>query len=99
MAKFNKQGTLKEGYVPIYYKGSFTNVLLESTINTMKNLHSFCTCNSFPSGRVSKLQGGYYFLTNENTWEFIGRALDSITFKILFEKFSHYDIKKAQSSS
>ena len=44
----------------------FTRVNLKATVNSMKNLHGFCACNSLPSGRIAKLQGGYYMLNEEN---------------------------------
>ena len=54
MQRFNK--TAIKGYLPIYANGTFTGVNLKATVNNMKNLHGFCTCNSLPSGRIAKLQ-------------------------------------------
>ena len=91
MQRFNK--TAIEGYLPIYANGIFTRVNLKATVNNMKNLHGFCTCNSLPSGRISKLQGGYYILNNENQWEFISNTLYSLTFEILFDKLNNLTSK------
>lgn len=89
MSTFNKNGTLKEGYLPIYkHPTGYTKVLKTSTINNMKNLHSFCSCNSLPAGRIAKLQGGYYLLNDENKWEFLCGSLNSITYEMLLTGFS-----------
>ena len=50
----------------------------------MKNLHGFCSCNNISSGR---LQGGYYFLTDDMKWSFIGDSLCRITFRVILELF------------
>ena len=86
MQRFNK--TAIEGYLPIYANGIFTRGNLKATVNNMKNLHGFCVCNSLPSGRIAKLQGGYYILNDENQWEFISNTLDSLTFEVLFDKLN-----------
>src|SRR5690606_32495704 len=66
----------------------YTNVLGNSTIDNMKNLHSFCSCNNLPSGRIAKLQGGYYILNDNNQWEFLGDSLSRMTFISLYESLS-----------
>ena len=86
MQRFNK--TAIKGYLPIYANGMFTRVNLKATVNSMKNLHGFCACNSLPSGRIVKLQGGYYILNDDNQWEFIASTLDSLTFEVLFNKLN-----------
>lgn len=86
MQRFNK--TAIKGYLPIYANGMFTRVNLKATVNSMKNLHGFCACNSLPSGRIAKLQGGYYILNDEDQWEFISSTLDSLTFEVLFNKLN-----------
>ena len=53
----------------------------------MKNLHGFCSCNNISSGRIAKLQGGYYFLTHDMKWSFIGDSLGCITFRVILELF------------
>ena len=89
MQKINKKGTFEKGYLPIYITPArYTNVLGNSTVNNMKNLHSFCSCNNLPSGRIAKLQGGYYILNDENKWEFLGDSLCRITFISLYESLS-----------
>ena len=91
MQIFNKTAT--KGYLPIYANGMFTRVNLKATVNSMKNLHGFCACNSLPSGRIAKLQEGYYILNDENQWEFISNTLDSLTFEILFNKLNNLTSK------
>ena len=86
MQRFNK--TAIKGHLPIYANGMFTRVNLKATVNSMKNLHGFCTCNSLPSSRIAKLQGGYYILNDDNQWEFIASTLDSLTFEVLFNKLN-----------
>jgi hypothetical protein len=89
MSKFNKNGSFEEGYLPIYkHPTGYTKVLKTSTIDSMKNLHSFCTCNSLPAGRIAKLQGGYYLLNDENEWEFLCGSLNGMTYEILLIGFS-----------
>ena len=53
----------------------------------MRNLQGFCACNNLASGRVAKLQGGYYFLTEDLKWSFIGDSLYRITFRVILELF------------
>ena len=86
MQIFNKTAT--KGCLPIYANGMFTRVNLKATVNSMKKLHGFCACNSLPSGRIAKLQGGYYILNDDNQWEFIASTLDSLTFEVLFNKLN-----------
>ena len=98
MSTFNKNGTLKEGYLPIYkHPTGYTKVLITSTINSMKNLHSFCNCNGLPSGRIAKLQGGYYFLNDENKWEFLWENLNGMTYEMLIIGFSKIPSIKHQA--
>ena len=87
MQRFNKTAT--KGYLPIYANGMFTRVSLKATVNSMKNLHGFCACNSLPSGRIAKLQGGYYILNDESQWEFLSSTLAFLTFEILFNKLNN----------
>ena len=91
MQRFDK--TAIKGYLPIYANGMFTRVNLKATINSMKNLHGFCTCNSLPSGRIAKLQGGYYILNDENQWEFLSSTLAFLTFEILFNELNNLTSK------
>ena len=86
MQRFNKTAII--GYLPIYANNMFTRVNLKATVNSMKNLHGFCACNSLPSGRIAKLQGGYYILNDDNQWEFIASTLDSLAFEVLFNKLN-----------
>lgn len=88
MKKFDKTKTIQDNYRPIYANNMFTMVNLDYTVGNMKALHGFCSCNCLPSGRFAKLQGGYYLLTNSNTWEFIGSCLNSITFATVFNKLN-----------
>lgn len=53
----------------------------------MRNLEAFCACNNLASGRIAKLQGGYYFLTEDLKWSFIGDSLCRITFRVTLELF------------
>jgi len=92
MKKFDKTKTIKDNYRPIYANNMFTMVNLDYNIDSMKALHGFCSCNSLPSGRIAKLQGGYYILTDSNQWEFIARTLGFLTFGTLYNKL----IKLAQ---
>jgi hypothetical protein len=92
MQRFSK--TAIEGYLPIYANNMFTRVNLKATVNSMKNLHSFCTCNSLSAGRIAKLQGGYYILNDDDQWEFICKTLDSLTFEILFNKLNNLNQMK-----
>ena len=55
----------------------------------MRNLQGFCACNNLASGRVAKLQGGYYFLTEDLKWSFIGDSLYRITFRVILELFKN----------
>lgn len=83
--RFNREGLEKDGYYPIYSNG-FTRVHKESPVNSMKNLQGFCVCNGLSSGRIAKLQGGYYILTKELKWELIGYSLNTISFDVLLKK-------------
>ena len=91
MQRFNKTAT--KGYLPMYANNMFTRVNLKATVNGMKNLHGFCACNSLPSGRIAKLQGGYYILNDENQWEFLSSTLAFLTFEILFNKLNNLTSK------
>ena len=53
----------------------------------MRNLEAFCACNNISSGRIAKLQGGYYFLTHDMKWSLIGDSLGRITFRVILELF------------
>jgi len=100
MSKFNKNGTLKKGYLPIYkHPTGYTKVLKTSTINSMKNLHSFCTCNGLPAGRIAKLQGGYYLLNDENEWEFLSESLNGMSYEMLLTCFSKIPSIKLKTSN
>ena len=81
--RFSKFGG--KDYLPIFANGTFTNVHRDYNINSMKNLEGFCSCNNLPSGRIAKLQGGYYILSDEGTWDRIGRSLQWITFQVLYD--------------
>ena len=83
MKRYNKTKSIEHNYYPIYTNNSFTNVNIEDTVNSMRNLQGFCACNNLASGRIAKLQGGYYFLTFDNKWERIGNSLREIPFKQL----------------
>lgn len=85
MKKFDKTKTIDQGYRPIFANNMSTMVNLDASIVNMKALHGFCVYNCLPSGRVAKLQGGYYVLNKEHKWEFIGNSLERITFRKLFE--------------
>ena len=50
-------------------------------------LHGFCACNNLASGRIAKLQGGYYFLTDDMKWSLIGDSLRCIAFRVILELF------------
>ena len=80
--KFDKSGGIDR--YPIFYNGTNTFVHKDTTIDTTRNLEAFCCYNGLPSGRFAKLQGGYYILTDDNTWEFFDRTLDLITFENLY---------------
>ena len=56
-------------------------------MNSMRNLEAFCACNNLASGRIAKLQGGYYFLTDDMKWSLIGDSLGRITFRVILELF------------
>jgi hypothetical protein len=86
MQKFNKLKTIEEGYLPIYANNIFTMVFSESTVDNMKALEGFCSCNGLNSSRIAKLQGGYYFLNGENRWEFLNRTLGFISFITIYNK-------------
>ena len=81
MKRFDKTKTIEDN--PIYANNMFTNVNIEDTVNSMRNLEVFCACNNLASRRIAKLQGGYYFLTFDNKWERIGNSLREIPFKQL----------------
>ena len=87
MKRFDKTKSIKDGYYPIYANNAFTNVNIEDTVNSMRNLQGFCACNNLASGRVAKLQGGYCFLTEDLKWSFIGDSLCRITFMVILELF------------
>ena len=87
MKRFDKTKTIEDNYYPIYANNTFTNVNIECTVNSMRNLEAFCACNNLASGRIAKLQGGYYFLTDDMKWSLIGYSLRSITFRVILELF------------
>ena len=87
MKRFDKTKNIEQDYYPIYTNNTFTNVNIDCTINSMKNLHGFCSCNEISSGRIAKLQGGYYFLTDDMKWSFIGDSLRCITFRVILNLF------------
>ena len=87
MKRFDKTKSIEHNYYPIYANNSFTNVNIDCSVNSMKNLHGFCSCNNISSGRIAKLQGGYYFLTDDMKWSFIGDSLGCITFRVILELF------------
>lgn len=87
MKRFDKTKSIEHNYYPIYANNMFTNVNIEDTVNSMRNLQGFCACNNLASGRVAKLQGGYYFLTEDLKWSFIGDSLYRITFRVILELF------------
>ena len=76
MKRFDKTKSIEDN--PIY-----ANTNVNCSVNSMKNLHGFCSCKS--SGRIAKLQGGYYFLTDNMQWSFIGDSLGCITFRVILE--------------
>ena len=87
MKRFDKTKTIEDNYYPIYANNTFTNVNIEDTVNSMRNLEAFCACNNLASGRVAKLQGGYYFLTDDMKWSLVGNSLRWITFRNILELF------------
>ena len=87
MKRFDKTKNIEDNYYSIYANNDFTNVNIDYTVNSMKNLHGFCSCNNISSGRIAKLQGGYYFLTDDMKWSFIGDSLCRITFRVILELF------------
>ena len=87
MKRFDKTKSIEHNYYPIYANNMFTNVNIEDTVNSMRNLQGFCACNNLASGRVAKLQGGYYFLTDDMKWSLIGDSLRCITFRVILELF------------
>jgi len=100
MSIFKKEGLFEDGYLPIYkHPTGYTKVLKTSTINNMKNLHSFCSCNELPAGRIAKLQGGYYLLNDENKWEFLGDSLNGMTYEMLLTGFSKIPSIKLKTSN
>ena len=89
MKRFDKTKSIEHNYYPIYANNMFTNVNIKDSINSMRNLQGFCACNNLASGRVAKLQGGYYFLTEDLKWSFIGDSLYRITFRVILELFKN----------
>ena len=87
MKRFDKTKDINDNYYPIYANNMFTNVNIDCTVNSMKNLHGFCSCNEISSGRIAKLQGEYYFLTDDMKWSLIGDSLGRITFRVILELF------------
>ena len=87
MKRFDKTKSIEHNYYPIYANNMFTNVNIDCSVNSMKNLQGFCSCNNISSGRIAKLQGGYYFLTDDMEWSFIGDSLCRITFRVILELF------------
>ena len=87
MKRFDKTKTIEDNYYPIYANNMFTNVNIECSVNSMKNLQGFCACDDVSSGRIAKLQGGYYFLTDDMKWSLIGDSLRCITFRVILELF------------
>ena len=85
MKRFDKTKSIKDN--PIYTNNMFTNVNIEDTVNSMRNLEAFCVSNNLASGRIAKLQGGYYFLTDDMKWSLIGDSLRCITFRVILELF------------
>ena len=71
MKRFDKTKGIEHNYYPIYANNTFTNVNIEDTVNSMRNLEAFCACNNLASGRIAKLQGGYYFLTHDMVFDWI----------------------------
>ena len=89
MKRFDKTKSIEHNYYPIYANNMFTNVNIDCSVNSMKNLHGFCCCNNISSGRIAKLQGGYYFLTDDLKWSLIGDSLGRITFMVILELFKN----------
>ena len=87
MKRFDKTKSIEHNYYPIYANNMFTNVNIEDTVNSMRNLEAFCACNNLASGRIAKLQGGYYFLTDDMKWSLVGNSLRCITFRNILELF------------
>ena len=87
MKRFDKTKGINDNYYPIYANNTFTNVNIEDTVNSMRNLEAFCVCNNLASGRIAKLQGGYYFLTDNMQWSLVGNSLRCITFRVILELF------------
>ena len=87
MKRFDKTKSIEDGYYPIYANNMFTNVNIDCSVNSMKDLHGFCACNDVSSGRIAKLQGGYYFLTDDMKWFLIGDSLRCITFRVILNLF------------
>ena len=87
MKRFDKTKSIEHNYYPIYANNTFTNVNIEDTVNSMRNLEAFCACNNLASGRIAKLQGGYYFLTHDMKWSLVGNSLRWITFRNILELF------------
>lgn len=93
MKKFDKSKTVDKGYRPIYANNMSTMVNLKATVDNMKALHGFCVYNSLPSGRIAKLQGGYYILNKEYRWELIAGSLNQLTFEVLYTKLINLTTK------
>ena len=85
MKRFDKTKGINDN--PIYANNDFTNVNIDCSVNSMRNLHGFCSCNNISSGRIAKLQGGYYFLTDNMQWSLVGDSLCRITFRVILNLF------------
>ena len=73
MKRFDKTKTIEHNYYPIYANNMFINVNIDCSVNSIKSLYRVCSCNEIFSGRIAKLQGGYYFLIDDMVfdWRFI----------------------------
>lgn len=85
--RYDKNGGVDR--YPTFYCGSNTFVHKDEPVNTTRDLEAFCCYNGLPSGRIAKLQGGYYILEDDNTWNFYTRTLYLISFNDLYYRLSN----------
>lgn len=82
--RFTKTPRNPENYLPTYYNG-FTMVHKKAKIMSMREIQGFCETNNLPSSRFAKMQGGYYILNSNWSWEFYAKYLNQITFENLYK--------------
>lgn len=68
----------------IWINGYYQEIKPDSSVNSFKNLRSFCAENLLPHNIV-KSQGGYYMITEDFTMKRVFRTLGDITYQDIYD--------------